>query len=78
MSCHPMAMAQDALIQVQWHFGQLIANTDMHDGNLSIVPGPGRAVATAAGAKGVWRVKDRKGPAGAGSRLGPGAAVRCG
>lgn len=24
----------------QWHFGQLIANTDMHDGNLSFVPGP--------------------------------------
>ncbi|MBT9598313.1 MAG: type II toxin-antitoxin system HipA family toxin YjjJ [Vitreoscilla sp.] len=22
-----------------WHFGQLIANTDMHDGNLSFVPG---------------------------------------
>jgi hypothetical protein len=29
-----------------WHFGQLIANTDMHDGNLSFVPGsPGLRLA---------------------------------
>lgn len=26
-------------IQRFWHFGQLIANTDMHDGNLSFLPG---------------------------------------
>ncbi|MDE2593338.1 MAG: type II toxin-antitoxin system HipA family toxin YjjJ [Burkholderiales bacterium] len=26
-------------IQRLWHFGQLIANSDMHDGNLSFVPG---------------------------------------
>ncbi|WP_343629028.1 type II toxin-antitoxin system HipA family toxin YjjJ [Roseateles sp.] len=31
--------AQDlALIQHAWHFGELIANTDMHDGNLSLRP----------------------------------------
>lgn len=28
-----------ARISTLWHFGQLIANTDMHDGNLSFVPG---------------------------------------
>ena len=28
-----------AAIQRLWHFGQLIANTDMHDGNLSFRPG---------------------------------------
>lgn len=26
-------------IHVLWHFGRLIANTDMHDGNLSFLPG---------------------------------------
>lgn len=26
-------------IRVLWHFGQLIANSDMHDGNLSFLPG---------------------------------------
>jgi hypothetical protein len=26
-------------VQVVWHFGQLIANSDMHDGNLSFLPG---------------------------------------
>ncbi len=28
-----------AEIKTLWHFGQLIANSDMHDGNLSFVPG---------------------------------------
>lgn len=32
------AATRDA-ITCLWHFGQLIAYTDMHDGNLSFVPG---------------------------------------
>lgn len=32
------AANHDAIAR-QWHFGQLIANTDMHDGNLSFRPG---------------------------------------
>jgi hypothetical protein len=36
---------RDAIIRL-WHFGQLIGNTDMHDGNLSFVPGePGLRLA---------------------------------
>ncbi len=41
-------IAQDTrdAIACQWHFGQLIGNTDMHDGNLSFVPGaPGLRLA---------------------------------
>lgn len=29
-----------AHMAVLWHFGKLIANTDMHEGNLSFMPGP--------------------------------------
>ena len=32
------AATQDAMARL-WHFGQLIGNTDMHDGNLSFCPG---------------------------------------
>ncbi|MBC7603303.1 MAG: type II toxin-antitoxin system HipA family toxin YjjJ [Ramlibacter sp.] len=32
--------ATQAQIQRLWHFGKLIGNTDMHDGNLSFMPGP--------------------------------------
>ena len=32
------AETRDAVARL-WHFGQLIANTDMHDGNLSFLPG---------------------------------------
>jgi hypothetical protein len=36
---------RDAITRL-WHFGQLIGNTDMHDGNLSFVPGePGLRLA---------------------------------
>ena len=36
---------RDAITRL-WHFGQLIGNTDMHDGNLSFVPGePGLQLA---------------------------------
>lgn len=36
---------REAIVRL-WHFGQLIANTDMHDGNLSFVPGaPGLQLA---------------------------------
>lgn len=39
------AGARDAIARL-WHFGQLIGNTDMHDGNLSFVPGsPGLRLA---------------------------------
>jgi hypothetical protein len=36
-------LAPDGFAQVQrlWLFGKLIANTDMHDGNLSFIPGTG-------------------------------------
>jgi hypothetical protein len=34
-----IAADSQAAIQRLWHFGQLIANTDMHDGNLSLRPG---------------------------------------
>jgi hypothetical protein len=33
------AAAATAIAQL-WHFGRLIANSDMHEGNLSFVPGP--------------------------------------
>jgi len=33
------AAVHDAVVSL-WHFGRLIANTDMHDHNLSFVPGP--------------------------------------
>ena len=32
-----------ARIERLWHFGQLIGNTDMHDGNLSFQPTPNQA-----------------------------------
>ena len=39
------AETHDAIARL-WHFGQLIGNTDMHDGNLSFVPGaPGLRLA---------------------------------
>lgn len=34
-----IAAATEQAIQKIWHFGQLIANTDMHDGNLAFKPG---------------------------------------
>jgi hypothetical protein len=38
------ADTRDAILRL-WHFGQLIGNTDMHDGNLSFVPAPGLRLA---------------------------------
>lgn len=38
--------AEDAhAVERQWHFGLLIGNTDMHDGNLSFVPAAGAGTA---------------------------------